>query len=93
MLVATDRDEEAVSNAEELVEEYRGRFIVYNDNFKNFNHIKQESGVDAFDGALLDLGVSSYQLDNRSRGFSYLSSDTELDMRMDKRQVLSAEDV
>lgn len=93
LLVATDRDEEAVSNAEELVEEYRGRFIVYNDNFKNFNHIKQESGVDAFDGALLDLGVSSYQLDNRSRGFSYLSSDTELDMRMDKSQVLSAEDV
>ncbi len=93
LLVATDRDEEAVKNSEELVKNSGGKFIVFNDNFKNFNAIKNSLGLDGFDGALLDLGVSSYQLDNRSRGFSYLSDDSKLDMRMDRSRPFSAKDV
>lgn len=93
ILVATDRDEDAIANSSALVKEYGKRFRVFNDNFKNFNAVKEKSGVEAFDGALLDLGVSSYQLDNRERGFSYLSAESELDMRMDKSQPLSAKDV
>lgn len=93
LLVATDLDSEAIANAEEKLGEFDGKFKIFKSNFKNFNEVKVAAGVDAFDGAMLDLGVSSYQLDNRSRGFSYLSQDARLDMRMDATAPLTAEDV
>ena len=92
-LIATDLDDYAIGRAEERLKDFDGRFNLVKSNFKNFAAIKEEYGVDGFDGILLDLGVSSFQLDDRSRGFSYLSDETELDMRMGKDNPLSAKDI
>lgn len=92
-LVATDLDDYAISRATERLYEFTGRFTLVKDNFKNFVNIKNQLGIDFFDGILLDLGVSSFQLDDRSRGFSYLANDEILDMRMDKSNPFSAKNV
>ena len=68
-------------------------FDIVKDNFKNFAQIKKDLQIDGFDGILLDLGVSSFQLDDKERGFSYLSEDKALDMRMSKDNPLTAERV
>ncbi len=90
-LVATDLDTYAIGRASQRLKAYEGRFTFVNDNFKNFINIKEELNIDGFDGILLDLGVSSFQLDDRARGFSYLAKDVTLDMRMDGKNPLSAE--
>lgn len=92
-LVATDLDTYAIKRAGERLKEFDGRFTLINDNFKSFPKIKEDLGIDEFDGILLDLGVSSFQLDDRSRGFSYMATDVKLDMRMDKENPLTAEKV
>lgn len=92
-LYATDLDTYAIGRATERLKEFEGRFTLINDNFKNFDSIKERYGIELFDGILLDLGVSSFQLDDRSRGFSYLAKDVRLDMRMDKDNPLDAEKV
>ncbi len=92
-LVATDLDDYAIERASERLSEFDGRFTLVKDNFKNFNHIKEDLGLGEFDGILLDLGVSSFQLDDRSRGFSYMAPDVKLDMRMSKENPLTAERV
>lgn len=92
-LIATDLDDYAIGRATEKLKEYDGRFTLIKDNFKNFSSIKENLGVDGFDGILLDLGVSSFQLDDRSRGFSYMATDVTLDMRMDRSNPLTAEKV
>lgn len=89
-LIATDRDEDAIKAATMRLSEFEGRFTIVHDNFKNFAAILDGLNVFGVDGVLLDLGVSSYQLDNRERGFSYLSSETRLDMRMDRSNSFSA---
>jgi len=89
-LVATDLDTYAIGRASERLKEFDGRFKLVNDNFKNFSSIKEKLQIEGFDGILLDLGVSSFQLDDRSRGFSYLANDVRLDMRMDKTNPLDA---
>lgn len=89
-LVATDLDDYAIGRAKERLKEFEGRFTLVKDNFKNFGEIKENLGIDGFDGILLDLGVSSFQLDDRERGFSYMATDVELDMRMNKENPLSA---
>lgn len=91
-LIATDLDEEAIENAKKRLASFDGRFALFHSDYKNFSSVKEQAGVDAFDGALLDLGVSSYQLDNRERGFSYLG-DAKLDMRMDRSNPKSAMEV
>lgn len=91
-LVATDLDEEAIENARKRLKEYEGRYSLFHSDYKNFNEVKSAAGVDYFDGALLDLGVSSYQLDNRERGFSYLG-EARLDMRMNRDNPKSAWEV
>ncbi len=92
-LVATDRDPEAIAAAEERLSPFAGRFQIYRDNFKNFEEVLQRAGVGKLDGFLLDLGISSHQIDDRERGFSYLADEAPLDMRMDKSGGLSARDV
>lgn len=89
-LVATDLDDYAIGRATEKLGEFEGRFTLIKDNFKSFLKIKEQLNIEGFDGILLDLGVSSFQLDDRERGFSYMAPDVELDMRMDKTNPLSA---
>lgn len=92
-LIATDLDRDAIQAASQKLSEFDGRFTIVNDNFKNFKQVIQDLEIDAVDGVLLDLGVSSFQLDARERGFSYLASDVRLDMRMNQSQKLSAYEV
>ena len=89
-LVATDLDDYAIGRATEKLGEFEGRFTLIKDNFMSFLKIKEQLNIEGFDGILLDLGVSSFQLDDRERGFSYMAPDVELDMRMDKTNPLSA---
>lgn len=91
-LIATDLDEEAIENAKKRLKEYEGRYSLFHSDYKDFNEVKRKAGVEYFDGALLDLGVSSYQLDNRERGFSYLG-EARLDMRMNRDNPKSAWEV
>ncbi|MBQ6922483.1 MAG: 16S rRNA (cytosine(1402)-N(4))-methyltransferase RsmH [Clostridia bacterium] len=92
-LIATDLDSYAIERATERLKEFDGRFEIVKDNFKNFPAIAERFNVSGFDGILLDLGVSSFQLDDRSRGFSYMSAEEKLDMRMNESATFSAEDV
>lgn len=91
-LIATDLDENAIAAASERLSEFSGRFRIYKNNYKNFAAVLSEAGVSELDGVLLDFGVSSFQLDERERGFSYMQ-DAPLDMRMDAKAPLTAEDV
>ncbi len=91
-LIATDLDTEAIANAEKKLSAYSGRFKLFHSNFKNVTSVLKEAGADKIDGAILDLGVSSYQLDNRERGFSYMG-EARLDMRMNRENPKSAWDV
>ena len=90
-LVATDLDDYAIRRATERLKEFNGRFTLIKNNFKNFSDIKKELNIDKFDGIMLDLGVSSFQLDDRERGFSYLDGNAKLDMRMNRDAKLNAE--
>lgn len=91
LLIGIDRDEDALKAAKENLKEFENVKFV-KDNHDNIKQILEDIGIDKADGILLDLGVSSYQLDERNRGFSYLG-ENELDMRMDKSQELSAKNV
>ena len=90
-LIATDLDENAIAAASERLSEFSGRFRIYKNNYKNFAAVLSEAGVSELDGVLLDFGVSSFQLDERERGFSYMQ-DAPLDMRMDAKAPFTAED-
>lgn len=91
-LYGIDQDEAAIEAAGERLKEYKDRVTIIRDNYENAVSDLKQSGVTGVDGIILDLGVSSYQLDTVERGFSY-KYDTALDMRMDLRQPLSAKDI
>lgn len=91
LLIGIDRDEEALKAAQETLADYKNVKYIHG-NHDNIKELLQTIGIEKVDGILLDLGVSSYQLDERNRGFSYLG-DNDLDMRMDKSQKLTAKDV
>lgn len=91
-LIACDKDSDALKNAETVLKEYSEKITYVHDDFKNVFGYLDEYGIEKLDGVLLDLGVSSYQIDTAERGFSYIK-DAPLDMRMDAEQKLSAYDV
>lgn len=91
-LIACDKDQAAIENAEQTLIQYADKLTLIKDDYKNaISHLKQ-LGINGLDGVLLDLGVSSYQIDAPERGFSYIK-DAPLDMRMDAGQALSAYEV
>ena len=91
-LIAIDRDESAIERSKERLAPWSERIIFVHGNFRDLGGILDSLGIEAVDGVLLDLGVSSPQLDEGERGFSYMA-DAPLDMRMDRRESLSAREV
>lgn len=91
-LVGIDQDLCAISAAKERLKDYKDRVTIVHNNFKNIKSILNHLQIEKIDGAILDLGVSSYQLDEADRGFSY-RFDAPLDMRMDQENKLSAYEV
>ena len=88
-LIGIDRDEEALTAAKNNLKEFNNIIYVH-DNHDNIKEVLEKLNIEKVDGILLDLGVSSYQLDEKNRGFSYLGENI-LDMRMDKTQTLNAQ--
>lgn len=92
-LIGIDQDEDAIKAAGERLLPYADRVTIVRDNYCNLKKILNDLNIDKVDGILLDIGVSSYQLDTAQRGFTYKEENAPLDMRMDKRGNLTAEDV
>lgn len=91
-LIGIDQDDAAIAAAKIRLEPYEERITLIRDNYRNARQALWQLGIEQVDGIVLDLGVSSYQLDHAERGFSY-KYDTALDMRMDLRQPLTAADI
>ena len=91
-LIGIDQDDAAIAAATARLSEFEDRVTIVRSNYCNMESVLHQLGIDKVDGIVLDLGVSSYQLDTVERGFSY-KYDTDLDMRMDRRQTLTAKDI
>ena len=91
-LIGIDQDEDAIKAASERLKEFEDKLTIVKSNYCNIKQVLEDLNIEKVDGILLDIGVSSYQLDNLERGFSY-KSDAPLDMRMDKSASLSAKEV
>ena len=91
-LIGIDRDQKALKAAGERLAPYADRVTLVHSNFSEMDHVLENLGIEGVDGILLDLGVSSPQLDEAERGFSYMA-DAPLDMRMNAQDALSAYEV
>ena len=92
-LIGIDQDEDAIAAAKKRLEPFADRVTIIRDNYCNMKNALANIGVTKVDGILLDIGVSSYQLDSAERGFTYNDEDAPLDMRMDRRNPMTAEDI
>ena len=92
-LIATDLDDEAIAAATARLKEFSGRFAIFKSNYKDYETVFAEAGIDKIDGVLLDFGISSHQIDDSERGFTYRDKNAPLDMRMDTSAPLTAERV
>ncbi|WP_130807246.1 16S rRNA (cytosine(1402)-N(4))-methyltransferase RsmH [Senegalia massiliensis] len=91
-LIGVDQDINAINKSKEKLKGYEDKTILIHDNFKNIKEILRQLNIEKVDGVLLDLGVSSHQLDTGDRGFSY-HKDAPLDMRMNEYDNISAKDI
>ena len=91
-LIGFDRDETAIRVCRERLSDYSGKVEFVNRNFFEIKNVLAELGIEKINGAILDLGVSSHQLDTAERGFSY-QHDAPLDMRMNVKDSLTAKEV
>ncbi|SET80858.1 16S rRNA (cytosine(1402)-N(4))-methyltransferase RsmH [Lacrimispora sphenoides] len=92
-LIGIDQDGDAIKAATERLKAYEDKVTVVRSNYENIKTVLKDLGIERVDGIYLDLGVSSYQLDIRSRGFTYREEDAPLDMRMDQRNEQTAADI
>ena len=90
-LIATYLDDEAIEAATKRLNEFDGRFHIYKSNYKEYASVFEQAGIDKIDGALIDFGISSHQIDDADRGFSYRAPEAPLDMRMNTSAYLTAE--
>lgn len=91
-LIGIDQDTDALAAAKKRLERFGDKVTFVHSNFSNVLQVLKDLGIDKIDGMIMDLGVSSYQLDEADRGFSYMQ-DGELDMRMDRSREFSAKDI
>lgn len=91
-LIGIDQDPNALEKASKVLEDYKDNVILKHSNYENIEQVLNELDIDKVDGILLDIGVSSYQLDEEARGFSY-NKDAPLDMRMDSTSPFTAWDI
>ena len=91
-LIGIDQDEDAIRAASERLAPFKDRVTIVRNNYCNMDKVLNDLSIDKVDGIMLDLGVSSYQLDTAERGFTY-NVDAKLDMRMDQRQEITARDI
>ena len=92
-LIGIDQDGEAIEAATKRLKPYKDKVTIVRSNYAQMADVLKNLGIEKVDGIILDLGVSSFQLDTPERGFTYRSEDAPLDMRMDKRQRLTARDI
>lgn len=92
-LIGIDQDKDAIAAATERLKEYGDKVTIVRSNYANMRQVLQDLGIQKVDGIVLDLGVSSFQLDTPERGFTYRVEDAPLDMRMDDRQALTAKEI
>jgi len=91
--IGIDQDEDAIRAASDRLSEFSSKVTIVRSNYESMKKVLGDLGIEKVDGIMLDLGVSSYQLDDKNRGFTYMEEAAPVDMRMDNRQSVTAKDI